>query len=698
LQSLVDAELAEERRTYLTPASAKRVAFIRKTWRAAYGREAALHAVWRAAYSDALRKKVKLQRMCVWLRFTCALLASDAASCWCALYAQMHAAPPARAAAVEPPPPARTAAATAIAAAVPAGPALHAAPHPESVGACIARLHASGADALLSTHCCITLLSKMEEDPSCFDAACCAAAAEALVAALHCHALFSPLRKAGWLLMSKLLRPAVEDVRNAPKTKQLLTDTLHAALSCLRTHSACEDVIVYALSVLNIFLEHSPTSGLSCPLLQQAVLAVMHAHPSALHVQLNGCAVLIECVASLPAGCPLELDPAFLHTTVAAMRGHSTEEMLQTNAFCLIARVCEVLHAEEVDDAGEKDDDFITFRAAWQFVDAGIIEAAVAALRTHHNDTQLARNVCGVLYMLVHGSVEHAARAARAGALALRLPQGINAEMQDWWKSLRLDLEAAATAQADAAMAALLAEEEAERAERGSIPGQSKKQAAKRRGRGGANAGGNTGSSIASSSAAPLQIAGVTAEGEREAPGMAAAAEEAGASSVSAPSASAERRRRRAAAKAAKRAGHVPAESAVPAVAPSDAADEPNTAAMELEAAVEIGNDEAASWPPPAPAPPLAAPAPPAVQHAHAPLAAQLTAQLAAAQAALAKAEAEADAARCVICMDAPRCCVVLPCKHLVLCASPGCAAMMGQPARCPLCRRGVTDTMQLFV
>jgi hypothetical protein len=107
-----------------------------------------------------------------------------------------------------------------------------------------------------------------------------------------------------------------------------------------------------------------------------------------------------------------------------------------------------------------------------------------------------------------------------------------------------------------------------------------------------------------------------------------------------------------------------------------------------------IGGASVASSPPAALPPSPAAPASPAVQHADA----TLTALLAASQAALAKAEAEADAARCVICMDAPRCCVVLPCKHLALCASPACAAMLGAPPRCPLCRRGVTDTMQLFV
>jgi hypothetical protein len=40
----------------------------------------------------------------------------------------------------------------------------------------------------------------------------------------------------------------------------------------------------------------------------------------------------------------------------------------------------------------------------------------------------------------------------------------------------------------------------------------------------------------------------------------------------------------------------------------------------------------------------------------------------------------------------------LLPCKHLALCDAPACAAMMGAPPRCPLCRAAVADTLQLFV
>jgi hypothetical protein len=64
----------------------------------------------------------------------------------------------------------------------------------------------------------------------------------------------------------------------------------------------------------------------------------------------------------------------------------------------------------------------------------------------------------------------------------------------------------------------------------------------------------------------------------------------------------------------------------------------------------------------------------------------------------LARVQDELDASKCVICLCAPRCVAMLPCRHLPLCASPECAAMMGSPPLCPLCRVRVADTMQLFV
>ena len=70
----------------------------------------------------------------------------------------------------------------------------------------------------------------------------------------------------------------------------------------------------------------------------------------------------------------------------------------------------------------------------------------------------------------------------------------------------------------------------------------------------------------------------------------------------------------------------------------------------------------------------------------------------AAALAELARVKAELEARNCAICLDAPKCTVLLPCRHLALCGAPACAAMLGAPPLCPLCREPVADTMQLFV
>jgi hypothetical protein len=103
------------------------------------------------------------------------------------------------------------------------------------------------------------------------------------------------------------------------------------------------------------------------------------------------------------------------------------------------------------------------------------------------------------------------------------------------------------------------------------------------------------------------------------------------------------------------------------------------------------------------PLPPLPAwlAAPVAAQQQHT-AAAAVPAASAAPDAALvaqvAQLEAELDATKCVVCLHAARCVALLPCKHQPLCASPHCFSMLGAPPLCPLCRKPVADTLQLFV
>ena len=136
-----------------------------------------------------------------------------------------------------------------------------------------------------------------------------------------------------------------------------------------------------------------------------------------------------------------------------------------------------------------------------------------------------------------------------------------------------------------------------------------------------------------------------------------------------------------------------------PWMALSDAAPSP-AAQLKPPAQAEASQPEAA---PPAVTPQL----PPHSSPHHVPferfeaLRAELTcakSELARAKDELMLAKDELDASKCVICLSAPRCVAVLPCRHLPLCAAADCAAAMGAPPRCPLCRMGVTDTMRLFV
>ena len=56
----------------------------------------------------------------------------------------------------------------------------------------------------------------------------------------------------------------------------------------------------------------------------------------------------------------------------------------------------------------------------------------------------------------------------------------------------------------------------------------------------------------------------------------------------------------------------------------------------------------------------------------------------------------ERDAHRCCVCMVTERSALLLPCKHAVLC-QPCAATVRGSSGRCPLCRMGIEDVIQIF-
>jgi hypothetical protein len=240
---------------------------------------------------------------------------------------------------------------------------------------------------------------------------------------------------------------------------------------------------------------------------------------------------------------------------------------------------------------------------------------------------------------------------------------------------------------ADAAAAELLAEEEAERTA-AAAPRKVDKRRKRKKKRGdgaasesGGGGGGGGGAHAEPAQAEPPDDAAAHASEMHDPNEYDEDAADGDAATLSPPqlSAPAARRRRRAAAKAAQRRG---AASTTGAAAVDDAAheqEEPPAADADADA------DEAAAAMVAAAAAPLAV----QLQHMHV----QPVAPAAqAAQAAAASADAESPV--CVICLDAPRSTLLFPCTHLALCGAPACAAMLGAPPLCPLCRAAVTDTL----
>ena len=367
------------------------------------------------------------------------------------------------------------------------------------------------------------------------------------------------------------------------------------------------------------------------------------------------------------------------------------------------------------------------------------IVSALAALASMVVEPEIySQTLCGgyiALHALTAADAEATQRALKAGAL--RLPSSDEPEGARHRFKLfeRLNAAvAAANAKADAFMAELLAEEAASKA--GSASSKKRKSKSKTKSSGSANAAAEDAPPVA----APVaSLVACSAEGA--AASSASDAEQPAALPESAPpalpSAAEVRRRRRAGTKATRRSG-APA-------SPADVQSDDDGAPASAGSCAAVTAEEEAQPPPPSeqplasvfpwlsnatpsstqPLPPQLPPLPrapwdapaPAAPSAHdarmaeleaqlaamnAALAAQAAAQaetLAAKDAALAALKAEADAApKCSICLDATPCVVLLPCRHLPLCGAPACAAMLGAPPLCPICRKPVADTLSAFV
>ena len=54
------------------------------------------------------------------------------------------------------------------------------------------------------------------------------------------------------------------------------------------------------------------------------------------------------------------------------------------------------------------------------------------------------------------------------------------------------------------------------------------------------------------------------------------------------------------------------------------------------------------------------------------------------------------DTSLCALCLDVPKCVVLLPCRHMCLCA--GCSGSVANGDPCPICRAPVADRIETFI
>jgi hypothetical protein len=390
-----------------------------------------------------------------------------------------------------------------------------------------------------------------------------------------------------------------------------------------------------------------------------AVLAAMQSHIASLDVSAE-CALALSfmlCLGDESVQVKAAALGAF-DVIVATMQAHASD-------YCVQVRTCSALEqlvagsTARTRDAGT----------------AGAVEAVVSALSLHCEHAEVQQQGFGTLLALIAADEGNAQRAFRAGALRLKCRvRSAASELMRCRNAVMRELERAAAAAAVAAAAELLASEELERGAAAAAlkPGKRKKK------RGG-GAGGASGSG-GGQTLATREDAVAAAAHEQPPPQAADADGDAGdAAATSQLSALAARRRRRTATKAARRRGASTGGAEATEAAGEEPAPDAQEPAEAPEAAAEDAEDDADD----------AAAVPPAAQMQ------QLPIQPPAAAPPPAQDVAESVDVTCVICLDAPpRSVMLLPCRHLALCGAPACAAVLGAPRRCPLCRVVVVDTL----
>jgi hypothetical protein len=445
--------------------------------------------------------------------------------------------------------------------------------------------------------------------------------------------------------------------------------------------------------------KQSVPAAAQTPAFIDTLLTVLRLHTAHADVQLFGiCMIsglLSAAAESTPAGPHLlqrhAVGSGYVEVVVEAMRVHRTAVVHFQGCDAVTSMVAAGSPWERASGRAMPAPAEILTRAGA----AGAVEAVHMALRTHIADAEV--QLCGFAALRALITLDaNAQRAIRAGVLHLPPPCTRTAypELAPMRDAVMNRLGAAAAAAADAAAAELLASEEAEHAAAASAAhhdgtaggrgSKGKKRAPKKTNRAAAGAPPACWDDAAAGAPAPLPSAAT----QQDIAETASAFDDGDGDDVAPAlsSASAVRRRRRAAAKATRRSGATSGAHA------AEAAEEPQPASSADEERDGGEQNAMAGDAAAVAAAPAAAPVPPAVEPVVA-IAVPQHAQDVGGGGGAAEVEDEAVSMTCVVCLDAPRSVLLLPCKHLTLCAAPGCTAMLGAPPRCPLCRVVVTDT-----
>ncbi len=170
----------------------------------------------------------------------------------------------------------------------------------------------------------------------------------------------------------------------------------------MRTHAAEQQVQLSGCNALfNLFCDDSEHAQLANEATRM-VVAAMTAHSSDGDVQREACNALFSMSVLKPACNAVAAAAGGIEASVAALRAHGADALLQIAGCDVLGCFCTNMPAHHQAKA----------------IAAGGIEAVVQALRGHATDAAVQRSGCAALVFLVKNSRGSVQRANAAGALA----------------------------------------------------------------------------------------------------------------------------------------------------------------------------------------------------------------------------------------------------------------------------------------